>query len=231
MRDWESESELDALESGTGELWGEALEAHEGVEAMGGQRAFDEVEEMALAGALLEVASEEELDRFLGDLIKRAGRAVGGVIRSPLGQTLTGILKNAAGQALPVIGGAIGSAVGGPSGEALGRQFATNAGQFFGVELEGLSPEDQQYEIARRFVRFAGAAAANAAQSEPSAAPPVVAEVAAADAAREHAPGFLAPHPAEPAVAGGRAPSGRWVRRGRTIVIVNCSAPGPSQTS
>lgn len=243
MRD--SEWELDALEGGDGELWGEVpgefgaqgeafetgegFEAGEVFEAMKAQRVFDEVGEMELAGALLEVATEEELDRFLGDLMRRAGRAAGAAVRSPVGQALGGILKNAARQALPVIGGALGSAVGGPSGGALGSQFATRAGQLFGLELEGLSQEDQEYEVARRFVRFVGAAAANAANAPSSVPPQAAAQSAAVAAAREHAPGLLGPELGRPAPDGGRVRPGRWIRRGRTIVIVNCNAPGPSQ--
>src|SRR5438128_2685697 len=111
------DGELDALEGGDGELWGEvpqelaaqeeAFEAGEGFETTRVSRVLDEVDEMELAGALLEVSSEAELDRFLGDLFRRAGRAVGSVVRSPVGQALGGILKNAARQALPVIGGAL----------------------------------------------------------------------------------------------------------------------------
>jgi len=193
---------------------------------------FDEVEEMELAGALLEVPDEAELDRFLGDLIRRAGRAVGSVVRSPVGQALGGILKRTAGQALPAIGNAIGAAVGGQAGAGLGGQLAAKAGQLFGLELEGLSPEDQEYEVARRVVRFSGAAAADAASAPPSVPPDVAARNAAAAAARDHAPGMLGSRPLRPSSSGrGRARSGRWIRRGRSIVIVNCNAPGGSQTS
>jgi hypothetical protein len=237
--------ELDALEGNEGELWGEmpgelgelgeTFESGEGFEAGEGegyetsesQRVFDEVEEMELAGALLEVASEGELDRFLGDLVRRASRAVGSVVRSPIGRSLVGILKNAASQALPGVGGLMDAAVG-AAGGALGEP--TEAGQLFGMELEGMSPEDQEYEVARRFVRFGGAAAANAAQAPPSMPPQAAAGNAAAAAARDHAPGLLGPQ--------GRGRSGRrharhgrWIRRGRTIVIVNCNSPGQSPAS
>ena len=227
MRD--AQWELDALEGGDGEFLGEALESGPAFEVMEAPRVFDEVAELELAGALLEVANEDELDRFLGDLISRAGRVVGSVVRSPVGQALGGILKNAARQALPVIGGALGSAVAGPSGRALGSQFATKAGQLFGLELEGLSQEDQEYEVARRFVRFAGAAAANAANAAPSVPTQAAAHSAVAAAARDHAPGLLAARRQQPAPSGGRTRPGRWIRRGRTIVILNCNAPSTSQ--
>jgi hypothetical protein len=213
------EGELDALEGEDGELgYAQELEA---------ESAFDEVEEMELAGALLEVASEEELDQFLGNLIRRAGRAVGAAVRSPVGQALGGILKNAARRALPIVGGAIGSAVAGPSGATAGRQLATTAGRLFGLELEGLSLEDQEYEVARRFVRFAGAAAANAGRAPGTAAPQAVAASAAAAAARAHAPGLARTlRPGAGARANGGPRQGRWVRRGRHIVILDCYPMG-----
>jgi len=38
---------------------------------------FSEAETMELAGELTEITTEAELDRFLGDLISKAGRALG----------------------------------------------------------------------------------------------------------------------------------------------------------
>jgi hypothetical protein len=236
-----SDPELDALEGGEGELWGEmpgetfevgeGFEAGESYESAESGRVFDEVDEMELAGSLLEVASEAELDRFLGDLVRRAGRAVGSVVRTPIGQSLVGILKNAAGKALPGVGGLLDAAVAGAGGSALG-EMPTEAGQLFGMELEGLSQEDQEYEVARRFVRFGGAAAAKAAQAPPSMPPQAAAGNAAAAAARDHAPGLLGPRGRGRSGPGRRhARHGRWIRRGRTIVIVNCGSPGPSAPS
>jgi len=72
---------------------------------------FSETEQMELASEMLGITSEAELDRFLGDLIKRAGQAVGSFVRSPTGQALGGILKGAAKQALPTIGSAIGALI------------------------------------------------------------------------------------------------------------------------
>ena len=37
-----------------------------------GEALFDEVEEMELAGQLLEITDEAELDQFLGDFLKKA---------------------------------------------------------------------------------------------------------------------------------------------------------------
>ena len=56
---------------------------------------FEEAEEMELAAELLSIQSEEELDQFLGKLLKRAGRGlrkIGRVFR-PLGRVLKGVAK------------------------------------------------------------------------------------------------------------------------------------------
>ncbi|HZN10621.1 MAG TPA: hypothetical protein VFC61_03025 [Blastocatellia bacterium] len=227
------ESEYDALETdqqefayesdaeGEGELWGEADQ----------EGPFTEAEEMELAADLLEVTDEAELDQFLGSLIKKAGRAVGQIIKSPTGRALGGMLKGAAKKALPKIGQAVGGRFGGPAGAQLGGQLASTVGGLFGLELEGLSLEDQEFEVARRFVRFAGAAAKNAAQAGPGASPQAAARAATVSAAQRHAPGLLRRRRPDPgAVGAGPSPSGRggrWVRRGRHIVIFNCYGNGP----
>jgi hypothetical protein len=144
---------------------------------------FDEVEELELAATLLEVTDEAELDQFIGNLLKKAGRAVGTFVKSPTGRALGGILKGAARKALPVVGGAIGSAIGGSAGGSIGSRMASDAGRLFGLELEGLSPEDQEFELARQYVRFAGAAAKNAAQTPPNVPPQEAVKAAAMGAA------------------------------------------------
>jgi hypothetical protein len=53
-----------------------------------GETVLTEAEEAELAGELLEVSNEAELDRFLGKLLSRAARAVGSAIRSPVGQAV-----------------------------------------------------------------------------------------------------------------------------------------------
>src|SRR5262249_44975728 len=65
---------------------------------------FSEAEEMELAAELLTVSNEAELEQFLGSLIRKASRAVGGFIKSPIGQALGGALKGVAKQALPMLG-------------------------------------------------------------------------------------------------------------------------------
>lgn len=183
---------------------------------------FDESDEMELAGELLTVSSDEELEQFLGSLIKRVGRKVRKFAKSSTGRALGGILKGAAKRALPILGRAAGTALGGPVGGALGGRLASVAGRkIFGLELEGLSPEDQEFEVAKRFVRFASAAAKNAAMMPSSAPPMSAAKIAVKKAARTHAPGLVGKRPGRgtPGL-GGSQRSGRWVRRGRRIVLM-----------
>jgi hypothetical protein len=206
------ESGLDAFESDQFE-W---VEESATVGETDMESAFDEAEEMELAADLLEITDEAELDQFIGKLIKRAGRAVGKLVKSPTGRALGGILKDAARKALPVGGGALGKALGGARGGAFGSQFATLAGQAFGLELEGLSAEDQQFELARGFVRFAGAAAKQAALAPPDVSPSTAAKGGVVAAARRFAPGLVGG--AAAGASAGR--SGRWIRRGRSIVLL-----------
>jgi hypothetical protein len=192
----------------------ETFEYPQGEEEFTGESAgvFNETQEMELASELLEVANEEELDHFLGDLIKKAGNAVGKFVSSPAGQAIGGVLKSAAKTALPIAGGALGAYFGGPLGAQIGSNLAGMAGQALGLELEGLSQEDQEYEAARQFVRFAGETAKNTLTAPQGGDPAALARAAAAEAARIHAPGLLGPLAIQ-----GR--SGQWVRHGNRIVL------------
>lgn len=180
-----------------------------------------ETEQMELASQLLEVASEAELDRFLGGLINRVGRAAGRFVTSPEGRAVGGVLKNAARQVLPAIGAPIGRYFGGATGAAIGENAAAAAGRIFGLELEGLSAEDCEFELARRFVDFAAEAVRGVLHGDGD--PRLGAQRAVRAAARSHAPGWAGPVPRlEPAAqlyASPLARSGRWVRRGRKIIL------------
>jgi len=177
-----------------------------------------ETQELELAHELLSVSNEQELDMFLGKLVRKAGRAIGNFARSPIGRGLGSVLKSVARKALPIAGGALGTLVGGPLGGAIGGKLGAAAGKLFELELEGLSPEDREFEIARAYVRFANAAANNAAALQgrgAAMAPQAVLKTALTRAAQQHAPGLLRPTGVR-----GRLPqSGTWTRRGRTLVI------------
>jgi len=204
------------------------------------QEAFDEVEEMELAANLLEITDEAELDQFIGKMFKGVGKFFKRGIGSKLGGLLKGVIKTA----LPAVGGALGSFVAPGVGTALGAKLGSAAGGLFGLEMEGLSPQDQEYEVARRFVRFARSAASKAKQLQHQFPPDSAARKALMDAARKHAPGLLqalggigsalggfqfeaAGGPSPQGVmspqtngGGGGGRSGRWIRRGRKIILI-----------
>ena len=185
---------------------------------------FGETEQMELASEMLEITSEAELDRFLGDLVSRAGQAVGKFVSSPEGKALGGVLKGAAKQVLPALGSAVGRYFGGDTGAQLGSQAASAAGRIFGLELEGLSGEDRVFDVARRYVSFAGESVKNLMLAPASSDPAAAAKGAAAAAAQTHAPGLLQPRPTagNGAAASSDLPtgqSGRWMRRGNKIVL------------
>lgn len=209
--EFEYEDELEAYQGMNGQYMASEYE-HE----FGYENIFDEAEEMELAAELLEVMDDEELEQFLGKLIKRASRKVKKAVRGRAGRFLKRGLRGLAKKALPIAGGAVGSLFGGPAGGAIGSRLASRAGSLFGLELEGLSPEDQEYEVARRYVRLAGDAAKKAAMAPASAPPQIVAKKAIASAAKKHAPGLVA-------TAMRKASKGRgmWKRKGNSIVLYN----------
>jgi hypothetical protein len=179
-----------------------------------GAAVFNEQQEMELAAELLEVTNEQELENFLGGLIGSVGKALGGIVKGPIGKTLGGVLKGVAKTALPIAGGALGTFVGGPIGGMIGSNLAGMAGKALGLELEGLSAEDREFEAARQFVRFASEAVKNALEAPPAADPAAVAQAAVVEAANTHAPGLLGGEPPHHHRRGGR-----WIRRGGKIVL------------
>jgi outer membrane protein OmpA-like peptidoglycan-associated protein len=136
---------------------------------------FGEAERLEFASELLEVTSDAELDGVLRDLIGRVGQAVGRIISAPEGNAIGSVLKGAAKRVLSGIGG----------------DMPQSAGREFGLELEGLSNEDREFEIARSYVDFADAAVRNLASRPPFLHPEEAADAAVVEAAKTHAPGLL----------------------------------------
>jgi len=205
----------------------EMMETYEYPSGGAGGRVFNEQQEWELAAELLEISNENEFENFLGDLISKAGKAVGGFLSSPTGQAVGSALKGVAGKLLPMAGSAIGGYFGGPTGAQIGGKLAQTAGGFFGLgETES---EEREWEAATTFVRLAGDTVKNAAQAGPSGNPHAVAQQSLAQAAQVHAPGLVGPPapnggpmggpggPGPGGMGGGR--SGRWIRRGGKIVL------------
>ncbi|HEX9942479.1 MAG TPA: hypothetical protein VGG03_10710 [Thermoanaerobaculia bacterium] len=218
LRTLESEDafETDELDP---EIFGESE-----VSGWTGEGPLSEEEELDLASELLTLSSEEELDQFLGKLFKKVGKGFKSVFR-PLGKVLKPLAKTL----LPIAGKVAGSFFGGPVGGALGGKLGSMASNLFEVDFESMDPEVQDFEVARRFVRLASAAAQQAADAPPSANPVAAARTAVAAAAQTHAPGLLrqgagrgsaAAGPCACGGHGGKRRSGRWVRRGRTVILV-----------
>jgi uncharacterized protein (DUF697 family) len=173
-----------------GESYGEIANEMEG-EILHNEGSFNEVTEMELASELLSLQSEAELDQFLGKLFKKAVGAVKNFAKSGVGKSLGGMLKGIAKKALPVLGGALGSAIPIPGvGTAIGSALGNAASNLFELELEGLSAEDREFETARAFVRFAGNSARRASRMN-NMHPSHAARNGIANAARRYAPGLL----------------------------------------
>lgn len=155
-------------------------------------------DELTLAARLLELRGGAQLDRFIDAMVRTGGGP------APLAEAL----KRAARQVLPLHGWP-----GTPVIESLRRRGKSDpiarAARIFGVELEGLSPEDKEFELAQRFVRFARAAIGLAAD----AMRPAGVAAALAEAARSHAPGLLQ-------CEAGRM--GHWQRHGNRIIVFDC---------
>jgi hypothetical protein len=127
-------------------------------------------------------------------------------------------------QALPQLGSAIGGMFGGATGSKIGGTLASQAGKMFGLELEGLSSEDREFEVARHFIRFASDATKRFLTKGPSANPVGAARSALMTAAKRHAPGLISvlrqPNGyGQEAHAETGAQSGRWMRRGTKLIL------------
>ena len=117
---------------------------------------------------------------------------------------------------MPVIGGSIGQKLGGDRWGKFGRTVGNATGRALGLELEGLSGEDQEFETAKQFIRFAKSAVHNAAMTNQKLHPATVAAKAVNSAARRYAPGLVRNFGHRRSVT-----SGRWVRKGNHIVVLS----------
>ncbi|RDE51652.1 MAG: hypothetical protein DVS81_04525 [Candidatus Accumulibacter meliphilus] len=172
----------------------DALE--QALEAPGNVAGWSSANEMRVAAELLEHADEGVLESYLDGMIGGAdGRAVASDVRA----ALAGILGR----------------IGRPLLRQAGATPRLSAGRIFALELEGLSPEDQAFEVARHFGRFAADAARRASRATGTASAQLVARRAAVAAAQEFAPGLAPTNP------GSRPSTGTWFRRGRQLVVLN----------
>jgi hypothetical protein len=144
---------------------------------------------------LLDVTNEKELEAFLRRLIDGVARRSGATLAPDSARAVLAIAKKTAELTLPTLTTAFGASA---EPAKRGHSPVETAARVYGLELEGLSAEDRDFEIARQFIRFAEAATHQAA-NPPSSLPAATAVSAAiAGAAREFAPGLPATRPATP---------------------------------
>lgn len=186
--------------------------------------------EMALAAELLEVSGAAELESYLADLVAKVNPRGAAGLRTALGQAVLGLLKRAVRPMLPIRSSGAGGATQGAAPD-----LKTRAARIFGIEIEGMSPEDKEFEVARHVVRFAAGTVINAmrpgfdgagrnlgaAGGGGADAPALRAKAQAALAlgARHHAPGLLAQAARAPAQG---STQGRWQRQGDRIIVLDC---------
>jgi hypothetical protein len=224
-----------------------------------GAAPLNEEEEVELAMELLGVSSEEEWEQFLGKIFKKVGQGLkkvgsaAGKMLKPLG----GMLKGVAKQALPFVGGALGSFIPIPGvGTALGTALGSAVGKALETEMNELEQDEAEFEMARRFVRIATSATQQALSGGDRGDPSTAVRDALVSAARQHVPRLDQRIPARGLAQGasfesecefegecegegedegegeggwsggmsrpaGPAMSGRWMRRGRRIVLMD----------
>ncbi len=203
------EAEVPALGEVNGELGFESL--------------LSEAEEIELAAELLSLSSENELDLFLGKFFKRigsglkkAGRFIGKRVLPVLGKGLKTLAK----AALPIVGKVAGSFIPIPGvGTAIGGAIGTAVSNALELEFSGVTAEEAELEMARRFVQLAATAAQRAALSSPDSDAEVVVNEAIVSAARKHLPQFRL-RKSERSGMPGTTQQGRWIRRDRHIVLL-----------
>jgi hypothetical protein len=107
-----------------------------------------------LAAQLLDVVNAYELESFVSRLVAEAARDAGRPLPGDERRALVAELRRTAERTLPTLQIALGD-----RSRLTGRAAADAAARLFGAELEGMSPEDRDFEIARQFVRFSQARA------------------------------------------------------------------------
>lgn len=195
-----------------------------------GGMVFSETEEAELAAELLELAGDdEEMEEFflrgLRKAFKRVRRGARRVLKKTKGvrrrvrrrltRRLKKGLRRVAKTALRGAGTAAGTFFGGPVGAAVGGRVGNAVGNALGLELEGLSPEDKDFAVARQIVRMTGDAMAEAMAIDDDLDDDEAGDQALRAVIRRHAPSAKASK-SRPS----GATSGRWVRRGSKIVLM-----------
>jgi hypothetical protein len=91
----------------------------------------------------------------------------------------------------------------------------------FGLELEGMSAEDRDFEIARRLVRFAQTAVLGTAAAHDSRSPAATVAEGVARAGQKLAPGLVPLGRA----ASSEPSTGPWMSRGNDVELIGVEPP------
>lgn len=220
---YENGFELDEFGHENGFEFGNEFESDPEFAGEYNESPLNELNELELATELLSVTNEAQMDEFMRNLFKKVGAVAKKAWNSPVG----GFLRKGLAKLAPIAGTVVGGMVGGPLGAKLGGKIGSGAAKLFRLELEGLSAEDQEFEIARAYVRFAGEATKNAALNQQKGMDPRRAvQTAMAEAARQYAPGLLEmsqetgmDHSGAQVSAPRIPASGSWFRKGNRIYI------------
>jgi hypothetical protein len=189
-------------------------------EVMDNESSFSEETELELASELLTLQNESEMDYFITDLIKKAVGTVSSVLKTPQGKAFKSLLKSLAKKAIPLAG----MAVGVPP-IAFAGELNKEAEEIFELELDGLSNEDREFEVAKAIVRFGGNASRQLADQHPG----ENIKKAVNEAAMRYAPGMLNRKTGSGDYynndayrnQGSDSQRGTWYRRGNKIIILN----------
>jgi len=127
---------------------------------------------MEFASRLLEAREPAQLERVIDALLKRVASSSGRRLDADSARRIRRHLLDSAMQlGLPRLNRLRQAALKSPQ-VAKGAGAVSRAARILGLELEGLSPEDKEFEIARRFVRMSGDAVRWRRLTTPSCASP-----------------------------------------------------------
>ena len=182
------------------------------------EEVFGEDEELELAEALLATNSDEELEYFLGSLIRKAVPFVGRLFKGKGRSIARGLARRAgrfARRFLPRVGRRVNRVARRAGLGSLGN-LSRYARGFFGFELEAMPPEEQELEVAKKVVGIIKSAAKNLAKASKKGIPPSKSVVKAAlkGAVKRHIK-----HAGRKKHLGSRR-GGRWVRKGSRIIVM-----------
>ena len=179
-----------------------------------GSGILDEVDEIDLASRLLEAQNEAHLGTVIEDAIRSAATALGANLNPAAMKEIASVHKTAIRQLLPSAKANGNFPRHDSIGAHLGQSLSSSAEQVLGLELEGLSHEDREFEAVKQFLRFLGETVKNVTEDADARNTPDRVLRAAKEAAALYAPGLFA----DSFSSGNR--SGRWIACENRIILL-----------